>query len=164
MKEKLNHRLALPKDLEEVHAMYMDEQANPYLTFDPMPLALFEKVYGEMLAAGNLYVVEKAGEIIGTYRLLPKTHRQAHILYLGGFAVCAPAQGKGYGRQILLHIQQQAVASGFIRLELTVDLDNPAVHLYRKVGFEVEGVIRKSYKNALTGKYYDEYLMGWIGS
>ena len=44
------------------------------------------------------------------------------------------------------------------RLELTVFCENtPAVRLYRKMGFEIEGIRRNSMK--LDGVYKDEYAM-----
>lgn len=46
----------------------------------------------------------------------------------------------------------------FTRLELTVRCDNePAIHLYRKNGFVVEGV--KKHTMRVNGEYVDEYTM-----
>ena len=48
-----------------------------------------------------------------------------------------------------------------VRVELTVFVDNErAIHLYEKLGFEKEGVVRKA--AIRNGEYTDEYLMSRI--
>jgi RimJ/RimL family protein N-acetyltransferase len=161
--ETLNFRLASLKDLDEVYALYMNEESNPFLTYDPMPKEDFKIIFEELLLTETLYVAELNNEVVGTYRLIRKTHRQADTIYIGGFAVKSSHKGKGLGRQMLQHIKQQAISKGIKRIELTVDIDNEAaIRLYKKLGFENEGYIRKSYKLQSTGEYYDEYLMALI--
>ena len=36
------------------------------------------------------------------------------------------------------------------------------IALYKKIGFEIEGRIRNSYRLSATEQFYDEYLMGLI--
>ena len=157
------HRLAEEKDFSAVYGLYMDTTSNPYLTYDPMPEEDFRPVYNDLLRTGTLYVVEDEKEIISTYRLIPKTARQEHTLYLGSFTVKTSLQGKGFGSKILAQILNGAAAKGKIRVELTVDIHNaPAIALYKKCGFEIEGKVRKSYKLSSTNEYRDEYLMAWV--
>jgi RimJ/RimL family protein N-acetyltransferase len=48
---------------------------------------------------------------------------------------------------------------GIVRLELTVFPHNaPAIALYRKLGFEEEGILRRRY--LIDGRYMDAMLMG----
>ncbi len=106
-------------------------------------------------------MAEENKEIIATYRLIPKTDRQAHIVYLGSFTTRKFRQGRGYGKQILDHIKAYLIELGKTKIELTVDIHNAAaINLYKKAGFEIEGHVRNSYTRSDTGKYYDEYLMG----
>lgn len=157
----LNHRLALRKDLDPVFDLYMDEISNPYLTYDPMNKNDFEKIYYELLPEKTLYVVETNDQVFASYRLIPKKDRQAHTIYLGGFVVSQAMKGKGLGSRILHYIKDFAAKGGKKRIELTVDIENEAaIKLYTKIGFMIEGRIRKSYKRSITNKYYDEYLMG----
>ena len=52
---------------------------------------------------------------------------------------------------------------GKTRIELTVDIENkPAIKLYEKIGFVIEGRVRNSYKRFPENRYLDEYLMGLI--
>jgi putative acetyltransferase len=76
-----------------------------------------------------------------------------------GMAVRDDFQGQGVGTALL----QAAIdmADNWLnlqRLELTVFCDNePAVHLYRKCGFEIEGTLRQH--SFREGQYLDVYYM-----
>lgn len=120
----------------------------------------FINIYNQLLKTKTLFVVENEGAIIATYRLIPKTDRQAHTVYLGSFTIRKNFQGKGIGKKILEHIKTSAAEQHKIRIELTVDINNAgAIALYKKSGFDVEGLVRKSYRLSTTNEYYDEYLM-----
>lgn len=157
------HRLASDRDFDSVYDLYMDEESNRYLTYDPMDKPAFKKIYNDLLKSKSLHVVEAGGEIVGVYRLIPKTDRQAHMIYLGGFTIKKELQGKGLGTQILAQIKNTAIQRNKTRIELTVDINNAAaIRSYKKIGFEIEGIVRKSYRLSSTNQYYDEYLMGLI--
>lgn len=159
----LQHRPATSHDLQSVFNLYMDNDANAFLTYDPMSMEEFKPIFNDLLKSQTLFIAEKDGQPAGTYRLIPKTFRQAHILYLGSFTVDSRMKGQGLGRAIIEHIQQESVKSGIKRIELTVDVKNDsAIGLYEKMGFVTEGIIRKSYKLSSTGLFYDEFLMAWI--
>ena len=156
----MHSRLATHKDFDFIYDIYMDERSNPYLTYDFMEKKDFKKIYEDLLATHTLYIAEENGQPIGTYRLVPKQYRQAHTVYLGSFGVAHALKGKGYGFKILEEIKKNVQQNGQSRIELTVDLDNDAaIHLYKKAGFETEGIIRNSYRLSATGLLYDEYLM-----
>jgi putative acetyltransferase len=159
----LNYRLASAKDLGDVYELYMNEASNPYLTYDHMDVQSFESIFKELLQTKTLYVAEHQSQIVASYRLIRKPHRQAGTVYIGGFVIKPAYQGKGMGRQVLENIREEAASMGIRRMELTVDLDNiAAINLYKKLGFEIEGLIRSSYKRSDSDDYYDEYLMGLI--
>jgi RimJ/RimL family protein N-acetyltransferase len=68
-------------------------------------------------------------------------------------------QGRGLGASLLDAVVAEAASSGMSRLELTVMADNaPAVKLYLRHGFTIEGVRR----NAIVrdGRSIDELYMG----
>ncbi len=68
------------------------------------------------------------------------------------------SQGQGIGAALFEHAEQWAAVAGLWRLELTVMADNqPAQCLYRKRGFEVDGVKRRSLR--MDGCWIDELLM-----
>ena len=159
----LQFRNAIQDDREKIFEMYMDEKANPYLTFDPMTVEAFIPIFNELLATQTLFVATENDRLAGTFRLIPKLYRQSHIIYLGSFVIHSGFQGRGIGSACMNFIKAYSLANGFKRIELTVDINNDlAIHLYKKSGFEIEGVVRKNYRLQSTGQYYDEYLMALL--
>lgn len=76
-----------------------------------------------------------------------------------GIAVASEAQGRGVGRALMQALCDWAVHWGqVLRIELTVFTDNVrAIALYRRFGFEQEGVHRGyALRN---GRYADTYSM-----
>ena len=160
---ELQCRLALDRDMDTIYELYMDESSNLYLTYDPISKNNFEKIYDDVSSTNTLYVAEMGDKVIGSYRLIPKTYRQAHTIYLGGFVIDRSMKGKGIGTQILNHIRSESARQGKKRIELTVDIANEAaIKLYKKIGFVIEGHIRHSYKRSPENHYLDEYLMGLL--
>jgi len=159
----MQHRLAIEKDFDEIYDLYMDRDANPYLTYDLMEKKFFWNIYMELLSTSTLFVVIIDSMMVASYRLIPKNNRQAHIYYLGSFVTNKNLKGQGIGTSVLKYIKEYSFITGRIRIELTVDLHNqPAIHLYKKMGFNIEGIVKKSYRLNDSGEYYDEYLMACI--
>ncbi len=69
-------------------------------------------------------------------------------------------QNQGLGTAVLSELTKLAKNEGLHRLGLHVVADNkPAVRLYEKFGFKVEGVLEGSYFGE-DGRYHDEIAMG----
>ena len=69
--------------------------------------------------------------------------------------------GKGVGTQLFTAMLEWANDSELHRLELTVMTHNaPAIALYQKFGFQIEGTKRASLK--VDGTYVDEYVMSLL--
>lgn len=156
-------RLAGNEDIQCIYDLYMEPDANPYLTYDPMPMKDFIPIFKELLDSQTLFVSEIDNEIVASFRLIPKLYRQSHVCYLGSFVVKKNKNGKGIGTSVINEIIHYAKEHGKSRIELTVDLHNlPAIHLYKKAGFEIEGIVRNSYRLKSTGKFYNELLMAYV--
>jgi RimJ/RimL family protein N-acetyltransferase len=70
-------------------------------------------------------------------------------------------RGKGIGHQLFEQLDSWALTNDIKRLELTVMTHNePAIKLYKKMGFKIEGVKECSMK--VNGNYIDEYYMAKI--
>lgn len=107
----------------------------------------------ETLASGKtdlLLVAERpdaqgAMEVVGTAGLHPAgpAVRRRHAMHLG-ISVAGQAQGQGVGSALMQALCDYADRWGHVlRLELTVFVDNErAIALYRRFGFEREGVHR----------------------
>ena len=84
--------------------------------------------------------------------------RHSALLALG---VLREWWSQGVGSQMLAQAVAWAPSAGVTRLELMVHTSNErAVALYRRHGFEVEGIRRNSLR--VDGSYVDEYLMSHI--
>lgn len=105
-----------------------------------------------------LFVASENNEIVG---FLGGTggyaNRERHTIKIA-MGILASYWGKDIGVQLLQALFTWAKMNHFHRIELTVMEENlRAKALYSKVGFEIEGVKRKSLK--VSGKYTNELLM-----
>jgi ribosomal protein S18 acetylase RimI-like enzyme len=119
-------------------------------------LALLEAPPPESTRAFVLYniaqgypqlVVLSAGEVVGWCDVLPKSGPvHAHVGVLG-VALLPEFRGQGLGGRLLRQTLDAARTFGLHRVELTVRQDNrSAIALYRKIGFEIEGLMRDAIK------------------
>lgn len=103
----------------------------------------------------SCWVLEKQQQMIG-YVVLMLVLDEAHLLNI---SIAKPAQGKGYGRELLKFIMQKAREHGALNIFLEVRVSNKvAINLYEKVGFN-EMAIRPKYYPAEHGRE-DAMLMG----
>jgi len=87
----------------------------------------------------------------GLYR---RNHRTVSIVV----GVLQAYSGQGIGTRLFREVEKWAREQGLHRLELTVMTHNErAIHLYKKMGFEIEGTKRGSI--CVGGTYIDEYYM-----
>lgn len=99
----------------------------------------------DSLKAGAIHVVAVAGydEVIGWCDMRPKsapTLRHSAVL---GMGLIASYRGQGLGSRMLAATLDAAGQAGLQRAELVVRADNaPAIALYRRFGFKLEGTLR----------------------
>ncbi|PHM69267.1 GNAT family N-acetyltransferase [Xenorhabdus kozodoii] len=110
------------------------------------------------------FVAEVDGKVVGTIGLFTYTNpRRRHTVNIG-LGVDATYFGKGVGSKLVAFVIDYAFNwLGCIRIELEVFVDNEkAIALYKKFGFEVEGIQRmQSFRN---GQYCDVMGMALINS
>lgn len=86
--------------------------------------------------------------------------RNKHSAYIV-IGVLEQYQGMGIGSGLFKEMDRWAKLSGIVRLELTVMVHNErAVALYKRQGFEIEGMKKKSLR--VDGEWVDEYYMSKI--
>lgn len=92
-------------------------------------------------------VVVSAGEVVGWCDIVPKARPvHAHVGVLG-VALLPEFRGQGLGGRLMRQTLAAARAFGLHRVELTVREDNEnAIALYRKLGFDTEGLMRDAIK------------------
>ncbi len=91
---------------------------------------------------------------------------RSRLIHVGEFGITVPRAfwGQGIGDALMDAMLDWARASGIIKkINLKVRTDNlPAIKLYKKKGFEIEGVLKK--ENLVDGIYHDLLHMGaWVG-
>jgi RimJ/RimL family protein N-acetyltransferase len=154
------HRLATLADVDAVYLIYMDKDVIPYLGFDPMPRGDFLPVLEQLVATKSFYVVEHEGRIPGFYRASRHLGRARHVAYLGTLAVAPEARGTGLAQSMIEGAIERLHSEGVVRVELMLEADNPrALRFYSKLGFELEGTMRRAYKRSSDSHYVDEFFM-----
>ncbi len=101
------------------------------------------------------------GLVVGWCDVLPaRGEARAHIGTLG-IGLVPPARHMGIGPKLMQQAIDAAWARGLTRIELTVKADNAkAKALYQRFGFEVEGLLRNSFR--VDGEYSDSYAMALL--
>lgn len=157
-------RRATPRDAAAYAKLMSDPQVYGNLMQLPMPdEALWHARLTESTAPGKpdlLLSAELDGEVVGSCGLHPAGPqlRRRHVMFLG-ISVAPAAQRRGVGSALMAAMCDYADRwAGVLRLELTVFVDNaPAIALYRKFGFEVEGT-QRAYA-LRDGVYEDVFAM-----
>lgn len=102
--------------------------------------------------AARYYVLAEAGRVVayaGTWFIIDEGH-------ITNIAVHPDKRGLGYGKRVMAHMMQCAVELGVVYMTLEVRVGNePALGLYKKMGFKKAGVRKKYYED--NGE--DAYIM-----
>lgn len=113
-----------------------------------------------MQASRVTYVVEDAGEIVGTYYI--KTNQPglgAHVCNCG-YMVAAAARGRGLATAMCKHSQAEALALGYkaMQFNLVISTNEGAVRLWQKLGFDIVGTVPGAFRHPRLG-YVDAFVM-----
>ncbi|WP_409302768.1 GNAT family N-acetyltransferase [Peribacillus sp. SCS-155] len=105
-----------------------------------------------------ILVCEHEDKLIGYITALREPfNRLRHSAYIV-IGILQEFTGKGIGTALFKELEEWARLQKIHRLELTVMTHNaPAIHLYKKIGFEIEGT--KKHSLIVDGQYVDEYYM-----
>ena len=152
------------QDINFFYELYMHPDINPYLLYEPMAMEAFNPIFAELVQKDLVFIYfNEEGLPVGMFKLVPHTYRSAHIVYLGGVAVHPQYAGKGYGFLMMKAIIDYASNRGFLRIELSVAVQNSkAISLYEKVGFEKEGILKKYTYLKEKNTFIDEIQMAYL--
>ncbi|MGF9700557.1 N-acetyltransferase family protein [Paenibacillus sp. MABNR03] len=109
----------------------------------------------------NLFLVaDVQGEIVGYSRCEGSDLKRFWHKVEFGVCVARNHWGYGIGKKLLELSIHWADTSGVEKMTLNVlETNDKAIELYKGMGFEIEGVLKKDRKHA-DGKYYDTIVMG----
>lgn len=105
------------------------------------------------LPQATYVAVDELGEIAGTYYIKPnQPDRGAHVCNCG-YIVSEGASGKGIASHMCRHSQEIAVKRGFkaMQFNLVVSTNAGAIHLWRKLGFQIVGTLPNAYNSKRFG-------------
>lgn len=134
------------------------------MLFEPEERSNNEELYFDKLEAffsqgSKIWVSEKRGIFQGHVTAIAgqlKRNRHKISLVIG---VLPEYQNMGLGGELMDQALRWCIQKQFHRAELSVMTHNkPAIALYEKNGFLIEGTIRHSL--LVNGEWVDEYIMG----
>jgi putative acetyltransferase len=106
----------------------------------------------------NLMAVDASGRVVGNLYIERERHPVNHHVATLGMAIAPEWRGKGLGSALMSEALRWAERVGIEKVALSVYPGNAAAQaLYRKFGFEEEGVLRRQSKKPYG--YEDEVVM-----
>ncbi|MDM5451090.1 GNAT family N-acetyltransferase [Peribacillus simplex] len=105
-----------------------------------------------------LVAEQEGGQLVGYLAVIGgDTRRTKHSAYLV-IGILKEYTGRGIGTKLFQRLEEWAITHNILRLELTVVTQNEAgVSLYKKRGFEIEGI--KGNSLMIDGTLFDQYFM-----
>lgn len=156
-------REARIEDAASIVQVMQDAEASGYMLFAPgerqMTVQEMQTFVEKMpKLTSSAFIVANNPDVIGYMmikgeRLMRTSHRASIAI-----GVHSKSRGQGVGQALITYAIEWAKQKGLHRLELTVIAHNErAIHLYEKLGFEVEGVKRDALY--IDGAFVDELYM-----
>ena len=108
----------------------------------------------------HTYVAEQDGQVAGSYVLRPNWPGLGAHVSNASFIVSPNARGLGVGRAMGEHCLSEARRLGFraMQFNFVVSTNEPAVHLWKGLGFKIVGTLPGAFRQAQKG-YVDVYVM-----
>lgn len=138
--------------MDDLHIRLLGKDEIP-----PMDLLLLadpsQEVVEKYIHRGLCFVGERNKQIVGEYVLI---HTRPHVMELVNIAVAEKQQGRGIGKQLVLHAIETAKSLG--SKSLVVGTGNSSVGqlaFYQKCGFRIVGVDRNFFTRHYSNPIYE---------
>jgi len=111
-------------------------------------------------SGAHSFVVEKSGQIVGSYTLHPNQGGGGAHVANAAFIVAKDARGQGIGRTLGEHCFKQARRIGFgaMQFNFVISTNTVAVKLWQDLGMEIVGTLPGAFRHPQKG-YVDVYVM-----
>ncbi|WP_410209977.1 N-acetyltransferase family protein [Aquirhabdus sp.] len=108
----------------------------------------------------NSYVVEEDNRILGMYKCIPNQRDLGSHIANASFMIDPSVKGKGLGKMLGIHCLQKAKKDGYqaMQFNFVVSTNEPAIALWKKLGFTIIGTIPEAFKHQRLG-FVDAYIM-----
>lgn len=160
MSEKIELRVLEKDDLEFIHQLNNNPNIMSFWFEEPFQsMAHLEKMYEKSIDNQEVrqFVIKKGNEKLGYVGIfaIDPIHRKAEF----GIMIDPKHQGYGYaGTATQLAMDYAFATLNLHKLYLIVDrINEKAIHVYEKIGFKVEGVLREEY--FINGTFHDVSIM-----
>jgi ribosomal protein S18 acetylase RimI-like enzyme len=135
-------------------------------TQDEITPAYVEKLLHNGVDRGLALVVECEGRLIGSmikYRLEPKVF--SHVLTEGSILVDPDYQGRGIGSTLIKSFLKEVEDKfpDILRVEIIARESNPAINVYKRLGFKQEGRFEGRILG-VNGALEADIPMAWINT
>jgi L-amino acid N-acyltransferase YncA len=101
---------------------------------------------------GRTVVAVEAGRVVGSAKMGPNRPGRGSHVATASFMVDPAHGGRGVGRALGEHVLAWARAAGYRGIQFNAVVEtNPAVRLWRSLGFEVVGTVPEAYDSAEHG-------------
>jgi L-amino acid N-acyltransferase YncA len=108
----------------------------------------------------HTYVAEHEGRVVGTYIIKANQPALGSHVANASFMVAPDARGLGVGRAMGEHCLAEARRLGFraMQFNFVVSTNEPAIRLWKQLGFEIVGTLPGAYRHARFG-FVDAHVM-----
>ncbi len=163
MNDSCTLREAKAADLDRLLPIYMDEKVNKFLNFEIMDKDDFEHIFKELMNTNQLLVFENSQDILATCVVMKQKNPASHVASLGTLATHPKFHGQGIGTRFMTELFKKLKHEGIKRIDLCVEADNIiAQKFYEKLGFQLEGILKKYFKRPYEDHFIDEHMMALI--
>jgi L-amino acid N-acyltransferase YncA len=102
---------------------------------------------------GATVVLEEDGVVLGSAKMGPNRPGRGSHVGTASFMVAPEARGRGVGRRLAEHVVAWHRDQGYraIQFNAVVETNEPAVRLWRSLGFEVVGTVPQAFDSRAHG-------------
>lgn len=152
-------RLASSADFDAMWTIFQSAIARE----DALPFSCgfgVETFRSHWFTSHTLHVAVTEAGVVGMYKMGANYPDLGAHVASATYVVDPAAQGRGIGRALVEHSVAQAQADGFLAMQFNyvVSTNEPAVELYRKLGFAIVGTLPKAFRHRHLG-LVDAYVM-----